>query len=355
MLNPASDADHRQRPRDQQQHQPDDDRGHDVRGELAGVDQQAEQDEQADLRQPAEPLGERPGRRPVRQSGVGEHHRGQVGGDETAGVHGARRGERHDAQPERPDRVQPGRGQRDPAQRQRPEESAAQPDRRAGQQLVHQVGDGALRLEHERHRAEHQHEDDRGRVVEAGLGLQQAGHPPGQRQHAQHREHRRRVGRRHDGAEQQRELPVHAEQQVRAGGGDHHADHHAEGGERARGREHLADVGEARRQTALDQDDGQRGGAEVPGEFDVVELQAEAVLADGDADEQEEQQAGEAHPGRHAGADDAGEQHEAADQQGQVQLVQAQCVPVRTWSWRPDDGRPDCAIARAGRVRSVFQ
>ena len=42
--------------------------------------------------------------------------------------------------------------------------------------------------------------------------------------HAQHREHRRRVGRRHDGAEQQGQLPVHPEQQVRARGRYHHAD-----------------------------------------------------------------------------------------------------------------------------------
>ena len=85
--------------------------------EIAGVDQQAEQDEQADLRQPAEPLGERPGGRAVRQPGVGEHDRGQIGGEEPAGVGAARRGERDHAEPERRERIQPGGGQGDAAQR----------------------------------------------------------------------------------------------------------------------------------------------------------------------------------------------------------------------------------------------
>ena len=93
---------------------------------------------------------------------------------------------------------------------QRAQVSDGQSDRGAGEQLVHQVGDRALRVEHEGHHAEHQHEDDGGRVVESGLGLEQSGNPPGQRQHAQNREHRCRVGGGHDGSEQQRDLPVHA-------------------------------------------------------------------------------------------------------------------------------------------------
>ena len=52
-------------PGEQQKHQPDDDRRHNFAAEIAGVDQQAEKDEQADLCEPAEPFGEGPGGRAV--------------------------------------------------------------------------------------------------------------------------------------------------------------------------------------------------------------------------------------------------------------------------------------------------
>ncbi len=96
------------------------------------------------------------------------------------------------------------------------------------------------------------------------------------------------------GAEEQRELPVHPEQQVRACGGDHHADRHAEGGQHSRGRQHPPHVGELRRQAALDEDDGQRDRAEMVGEQVVLEVQPEAVFADDDADAEEQQQGGQA-------------------------------------------------------------
>ena len=82
---------------------------------------------------------------------------------------------------------------------------------------------------------------------------------------------------------------------------------HTDGGQRARGCQHLADVGEPSGQTAFDEDDGQRRGADVPGQFDVVELQPQAVLAEHHSDEQEQQQAGKPHSGRHPGTDDAGQ------------------------------------------------
>ncbi len=50
-------------------------------------------------------------------------------------------------------------------------------------------------------------------------------------------------------------------------------------------------VGEPRRQAALDEDDRQRNRAEVIGQQVVVEMQTEAVLADDDADTEEQQQA----------------------------------------------------------------
>ena len=115
--------------------------------ELAGVDQQAEQDEQADLRQPAEPLGEGPGRRAVRQPGVGEHDRGQIGGDEAAGVRAARRGERDHAEPERRDGYSPDAGSAMRRSAIAPRKPQPSPIAAPTAKLVDQLGDGVLRLE----------------------------------------------------------------------------------------------------------------------------------------------------------------------------------------------------------------
>ena len=84
--------------------------------EIAGVDEQAEENEQADLCEPTEPFREGPSCRAVRQSGIGEHDRGQIRGEEPAGVGAARRGERDHAQPESREGVKPGGRKGDAAQ-----------------------------------------------------------------------------------------------------------------------------------------------------------------------------------------------------------------------------------------------
>jgi hypothetical protein len=123
---------------------------------------------------------------------------------------------------------------------------------------------------------------------------------------------------------------------VCARGGDPHADHDADGGHGARGCQHLPDVGESRGQAAFDEDHGQRCRADVAGQFDVVELQSQTVLAEHDPDQEEQEQAGEPDPRCHPGADDAGKQHEAADQQGQIQLLQGHCRQYFRSGDRPD-------------------
>ena len=195
--------------------------------------------------------------------------------------------------------------------------------------LVDEFAERVHRRKCQRRDAEHQDEDDGRGVVESGLGLEQARHPAGQGDDAQHREHGGGVGDRDDGAEQQRQLPVDAEQQMRAGRGDRHADGHAHGGQhRGRG-QHPPDIGEPRGQAAFDEDDRQRHGAQVIGEQVVVEMQAEPVLADDDADAEEQQQAGQPDPAGRPGGDDAGQQHEPTGQQHQIQLLQAHLIPVR--------------------------
>ena len=95
--------------------------------------------------------------------------------------------------------------------RDRADEAAAEADRRADSELVGQFAEQVHRRQLQRRDAEHQHEDDGGRVVEPGLGLEQSREPPRQRHHPQDGEHCCGVGDRHDGAEEERKLPVHPE------------------------------------------------------------------------------------------------------------------------------------------------
>ncbi|SLD03201.1 Uncharacterised protein [Mycobacteroides abscessus subsp. massiliense] len=280
------------------------------------------------MRQPAQSLGEGSSGGSVGQAGVGEHHRRQVGGNETAGVHGARRRECDKADTECRDRIQTRGRQRDAPQRHRTQEATQQTYRGTGQQFVHDLHGGAFRLEHKRHDAEHQHQDHGGGIVESGLRLQQPRKPTRQRQHPQHRKDRRGVGRGHDGPEQQGQLPVHAQQHMRTERRDYGADHHADRGQRAGRSKHLADIGKPRGQTTFDEDHRECGGAHIPGQLHVVELEAKPVLSEDDSDEKEEQQAGKSDACRDPGTHDAGEQYQPTDEQVQVQLVQAHFVPV---------------------------
>ena len=118
-------------------------------------------------------------------------------------------------------------------------------------------------------------QDDGGSVVEARLGLERAGQALGQRHHPQHREDRRRVRGRADGAQQDRQLPGQAEEEVRADRdhGDRHG--HAEGRQRQPQPDagpHLPPVGG---ETTFGQDDRQRPEAERVGQLGVVERDRE--------------------------------------------------------------------------------
>jgi hypothetical protein len=117
-------------------------------------------------------------------------------------VHGTRGGEGDQPEAERRDRVEAGRRQRYAAQRGGAEETHPQTDAGTRDEFVDHVEDQALGVERERHRAEHQHEDHRGGVVEPGFRLEQAGDPARQRQHAQDREHGGGIGRRDDRADE---------------------------------------------------------------------------------------------------------------------------------------------------------
>ena len=69
---------HRERPGEQHDSEPDDHAGQEPAEQPGRVREQPEQHEQPDLGQPAQPLGEAPDGGAVRQSRVAEHERGEV-------------------------------------------------------------------------------------------------------------------------------------------------------------------------------------------------------------------------------------------------------------------------------------
>ena len=153
------------------------------------------------------------------------------------------------------------------------------------------------------------------RVVQAGLALEHAAEQRGQRQPAQHGEDGGRVGRREHGAEQQRLPPAEAEHPVRARGDHPDADGDTDGGQQHRGRRGPPGVLPVGGQAALGEDQHEGTEAEGLGEPRVVEPDADAVLAEREAEPEEDEQRGQAkavrQPGRHDGRDDRGRRRPA--------------------------------------------
>ena len=147
----------------------------------------------------------------------------------------------------------------------------------------------------------------------------------GQRDLAQHGEDRRRVGRGDHRADDQRLPPVEPDQVVRGRRGDAHADRDADGRQHGGRRQRGFDLLPLRAQTALGQDHDQGGVADDLGQLGVVELDvADAVLPDGDADAEVDEQAGEPAAGRDADRRHGDEQDERADEQELVEVVDSQ-------------------------------
>ena len=121
---------------------------------------------------------------------------------------------------------------------------------------------------------QHEREEDREGIVGAGFGLQRRADARAQAQalgvHQQ--VHGGRVGRSHHGADQQRLHPVEIEREFGERRRDQRCQQHADGREQNGRRQHGADAGKARPQTAVEQDQGERDGADQIGGADVVEL-----------------------------------------------------------------------------------
>jgi len=261
----------------------------------------------------------------VRQLAVPEHEGRGVDGGEPRCVQGRGAGVREDRQRQDRERVEAGRRQRHPAHHPRAAEPHREPGDRAEEQLVdhdaeeaeHPVVEGGSRADE----GDQQH--GRG-VVEAGLGLEGTGQRPGQGHPAEHREHRGGVGGRGDGAQQDGELPVEPEQVVRADRHHRHADRDTERGQRDTQSDRRPDLVPLRGQTTFGQDHHQGGEAEGVRHVGVLELDAQAGLAEQHAHQQVDQQAGKSGPHRDPHGQDRHEHDDSAQQQNRVQLMRVE-------------------------------
>ena len=174
--------------------------------------------------------------------------------------------------------------------------------------------------------AEQGHREHRGRVVEPGLPLQHSGQPGRQRQLAQHREHRGGIGRRQHRAQQQRLPPAQVQQPAGRRRDHHHAHHHPHRGQAQRRGTRGAGTRPAGRQPPLGQDQHQRAEAQRLRQPGIIEPDADACLAQGQAQAQEHQQARQADPVRHPGRDDRREHHRGADEQDQTEIASRHAV-----------------------------
>ncbi len=303
-----------------------DDQGRDyVVQEVVRGDQQAQQDEHADLADPAEPLGEAAGGRGVRQFGVAEDDGGQIDGEEARAVgQGAGRvggdGDGHDG-----DRVEAGGGQCHMPHAVRAEPADGQSDGGADGQLQGYFPEQGVPVLDGSGRGERHDQDDHRCVVEARFGLQDTRQAGGQRHIAQDGEDRGRVRRGDHRADQQRLAPVEPGQIVRARRGDPHAHRNTDRREHRGLWQRRLDLFPLRAQAALREDDDKGRVAQQLGQLGVVEDDAaEAVLPYGDAYPQVDEQAGEPAARGEPYRGHGDEQYERADQQEFVEMVDSQ-------------------------------
>ena len=250
---------------------------------------------------------------------VRHHQAGDVDREQPAAVHDRGQavdqgGARHDEE-----RVQPA-GHRDAVQHRDEREAADQaeggPDGALPPELEREaparhLGAGQDEL------GQHDHQEDRDRVVGAGFDLERGVDPGMQAKPAgpQQEEHRRRVRGRDDRAEQQRLDRLEVEHRPGRRAGDRGGDEHADGGEQQRGREHAAEDREPCPQAAVEEDHRERHRAhEVGGAVVVEDDPARPVLAREHADDQEDEQQRRAEAGGDQAGEDAEDDERRADE-----------------------------------------
>ncbi|MEY9419899.1 hypothetical protein ABIF69_006341 [Bradyrhizobium japonicum] len=141
-------------------------------------------------------------------------------------------------------------------------------------------------------------------------------------------EHCGRVGRGHDGTDQQRFRPVEVERVFGERRRDQRGQKHSDGREHDGGREHGADAGKARLQAAVEQDQGERHRADQIGGADVVELKLPgAGIAREHADGEEDEQQGRAEAQSKQARQDTGHDEDGAEQYGEADRVEGSHPP----------------------------
>ncbi len=139
---------------------------------------------------------------------------------------------------------------------------------------------------------------------------------------AKQEEDRGRVGRAHDGAEQEGLQPGEPEEEPRRDADERRRQHDAERGERDGGQRRLAEARELRAEAGIEKDDGERQAAEEIGGGGVVEFQSEPVFARDEADGEEDQQDRRAEAERDPACEDRCHDEPGADQDRQVHALQ---------------------------------
>ena len=261
-------------------------------------------EEEPDLGHPGQPLVEHDDRVPGRDGRAAEHEAGQVDGEEARAVSevGGAEGER--AGGDRRDRIKPPGGEAHTPEGPHGREADAQAAHRAD---AHLLDEEQAHVEYPVVRPldpldEPDHEEDRHRVVEPGLGLEGSGQAATQRGPAEQREDRGAVGGGQRGPHEKPlegrevEQPNGAERRDgRGDDGSYHRQHQPRP-------EHRPDLAEARRQPALEEDRGQGDHAQTLGELVVVEIDpAGAVGPEQHAETEEEKEARHAQAARQQG------------------------------------------------------
>ncbi len=203
---------------------------------------------------------------------------------------------------------------------------------------------------------QHDGEKNRERIVAAGFHFQRRADARAQPQPAgmDQEEHRRRIGRGHHGADQQRLEPAEAKHIAGGRRGERRGEQHPDGGEHQRGGEHAAEGGKARAQAAVEQDEGERNRAHQIGGVHVIELDpARPRLARQHAQDQEHQEQRRPEPHGHQARQDAGQHQERAQQNADADGVESghagSLILMRRNPARWHAGRRPCKQSLRGR------
>ena len=177
---------------------------------------------------------------------------------------------------------------------------------------------------------QHQGEKDRERIVGAGFGFQGCADTGAQAQalRVNEQEHRRGIGRRHHGADQQRLGPVQIERIFGGRRGDQRGDQHADGRQHHRWRQHGTDALKLGPQAAVEQDQRQRHRSHQIGGADVIEAElARPGIARQHADQEEHQQQRRPEAQREQARQDARHHQNGAQKDGDADRVERSHEP----------------------------